>query len=461
MLHDLIGDRAFYKRVLAVALPIIIQNAVTNFVSLLDNIMVGQLGTVQMSGVSIVNQLMFVFNIFIFGVTSGAGIFTAQFHGSKDHDGVRQTLRFKVLSAMLITLLGLVVFLTADTPLINLYLRGEGDPADAALSLEYGRQYLQVMLLGLLPFALTNAYSSTLRETGQTLIPMIASTTAVFVNLVFNYILIFGHFGAPVMGVRGAALATALSRYVELGIVIGWTHLHPARNPFIRGVYRSLHISGKLLKQILIKGTPLMLNEAMWAIGMALVSQCYSLRGLDVVAANNITSTISHMGSVVYLSMGNVVGIIMGQMMGGNLPREEIKRSQLQLTALSVGSCLIFGLAQAGCSGLFPMIYKTSDSVRTLATAMICINAAFMPFNAYAHATYFTLRSGGKTVITFLFDSGFVWGMSVPIAFCLSRFTSLPILPLYALCLSVDLIKCVVAYFMLRKGTWIQNLAKK
>jgi len=461
MFHKLIGDRAFYKRVLAVALPIIIQNAVTNFVSLLDNIMVGQLGTVQMSGVSIVNQLMFVFNIFIFGVTSGAGIFTAQFHGSQDHDGVRQTLRFKFASTMIITILGLAVFLIADTPLIRLYLRGEGDSADAALSLEYGRQYLQVMLLGLLPFALSNAYSSTLRETGQTLIPMIASTSAVLVNLVFNYILIFGHFGAPAMGVRGAALATALSRYVELVIVVGWTHLHPDRNPFARDVYRKFHISGNLMKRILIKGTPLMLNEAMWAIGMALVNQCYSVRGLDVVAANNITSTISHMGSVVYLSMGNVVGIIMGQMMGAGLPREEIKRSQLQLTALSVGSCLVFGLALVGCSGLFPRIYNTSDTIRRLATTLICINAAFMPFNAYAHATYFTLRSGGKTIVTFLFDSGFVWVLSVPIAFFLSRFTAVPIAPLYALCLSVDIIKCVIAYFMLRRGAWIQNLAKK
>ncbi len=461
MFKKFIGNRAFYARVMKVAIPIIIQNAITNFVSLLDNIMVGQLGTVQMSGVSIVNQLMFVFNIFIFGVTSGAGIFTAQFHGSKDHDGVRQTLRFKCISTLLITVLGLVVFLTANTPLIRLYLRGEGDPADAALSLEYGRQYLQVMLLGLLPFALSNAYSSTLRETGQTLIPMIASTTAVFVNLVFNYILIFGHFGTPAMGVRGAALATALSRYVELGIVVGWTHLHPDRNPFIRDVFRKFHISGKLMRQILTKGTPLMLNEAMWAIGMALVNQCYSVRGLDVVAANNITSTISHLGSVVYLSMGNVVGIIMGQMMGAGLPREEIKRSQLQLTVLSVGSCLVFGLALIGCSGLFPMIYNTSDAIRSLATTLICINAAFMPFNAYAHATYFTLRSGGKTIITFLFDSGFVWIASVPIAFCLSRFTSVPIAPLYALCLSVDVLKCIIAYFMLRGGTWIQNLAKK
>ena len=204
-----------------------------------------------------------------------------------------------------------------------------------------------------------------------------------------------------------------------------------------------------------------MLNECMWAIGMALVTQCYSVRGLDVVAALNINSTISHLASVVYLSLGNTVGIIMGQMMGAGRPREEIKTSQFQLTALSVGSCLVFGGALIACSGLFPMIYKTSDSVRSLATALICICACFMPFNAYAHATYFTLRSGGRTVITFLFDSGFVWIANVPVAFCLSRFTSLHIIPLYALCLGTDVIKAVVAFFMVRSGTWIQNLAKK
>ena len=225
------GDRAFYRRVLAVALPIIIQNGIGNFVSLLDNIMIGQVGTVQMNGVSIVNQLLFVFNLCIFGATSGAGIFTAQFHGSGDQAGVRYTFRFKILVGLLISAVGLSVFALFGRPLIRLYLQGEGAPEDIAATLEYGWHYLLIMLWGLPAFAISNAYAGTLRETGQTVVPMVASTTAVFVNLFFNWVLIFGNLGAPQLGVNGAAIATVISRYVELAIVAFWAHGNPGATP--------------------------------------------------------------------------------------------------------------------------------------------------------------------------------------------------------------------------------------
>ena len=274
MLKKYIGDKAFYRRFFAIAIPIIIQNGITNFVSLLDNIMVGQIGTIPMSGVSIVNQLMFVFNLCIFGASSGAGIFTAQFHGSGDQDGVRHTFRFKIMVCSVLSAVGIGLFLTAGTPLIRLYLQGEGDPEMARQALAYGLDYLGVMLWGLIPFALCNAYASTLRETGQTVVPMAAGISAVLVNLCLNYVLIFGHFGAPQMGVRGAALATVISRYVELAIVAGYTHLSARKHPFIRGAYRSAYIPGKLLGSIIRKGMPLLVNEFLWASGMAIMNQC-------------------------------------------------------------------------------------------------------------------------------------------------------------------------------------------
>ena len=159
MLKKYIGDRKFYATVMAVAVPIMIQNAITNFVGMLDNIMVGQVGTAQMSGVAIANQLLFVFNLCIFGAVSGVGIFTAQFAGSQDHVGVRHTFRFKILVCLLLTALGTALFLLAGEPLIRLYLKGEGKVQDAGLFLGYGMDYLKVMLFGLLPFALANAYS--------------------------------------------------------------------------------------------------------------------------------------------------------------------------------------------------------------------------------------------------------------------------------------------------------------
>ena len=458
MLQKYIGDRAFYKRILAIAIPIIIQNGITNFVNLLDNIMVGQVGTIPMSGVSIVNGVLFVFNLCVFGASSGAGIFTAQFHGSRDDEGIRHTFRFKILVCLGITLVGIGIFLLGGETIIGLYLTGEGDAAMAEGALHYGKHYLAVMLWGFLPFALSNAYSSTLRETGETVVPMAAGISAVLVNLVLNYTFIFGHFGAPEMGVAGAALATVISRYVELAIVAGWTHLHHQRHAYIQGAFRSFRIPRRILKSIITKGMPLLVNEFFWASGMAIMNQSYSTCGLDVVPAMNISSTMFNLGSVVFLSLGNVVGIIMGQMLGAGQSEQTIRDYHRKLMAFATVVGGSFGLVMIGASGLFPQLYNTTDEVRSLATKLICICGFMMPFNSYTNASYFTLRSGGQTLVTFLFDSCFMWAVCVPLAFCLSRFTAMPILPLYFIIQATDWIKCALGAYMIKQGKWIQNL---
>ena len=460
MLQRYIGDKAFYRRVLAIAIPIMIQNGITNFVSLLDNIMVGQIGTIQMSGVSIANQLIFVFNLCVFGATSGAGIFTSQFYGTRDHKGIRYTLRFKILSCLALTALCLGIFLAGGKELVGLYLQGDGDPAEAALTLKYGMSYLHMMLIGLLPFALCNAYASTLRETGQTIVPMVGGIVAVFVNLFFNYVLIFGKFGFAPMGVEGAALATVISRFVELGIMMIWSHLHTKEHPCFQGIFRSLHIPGHLLKSIILKGMPLLVNELLWSTGIAFINQCYSTCSLDVVPATNIANTLKTLSAVAFVAMGNAVGIMMGQMLGSDQPETAVRDTNRKLTALAMGCGALFGLLMVATSGLFPLLYNTTDSVRQLSTTLICILGLIMPFNAYVLSAYYTLRSGGQTMITFIFDSCFVWGCSVPLAFILSRFLRLPIVPLFILCESVSLLKCLIGMLLVKQGKWIKNLTK-
>ncbi len=453
-----LGGLSYYRHILSIAIPIIIQNGITNFVNLLDNIMVGQVGTIPMSGVSIVNGVLFVFNLCIFGASSGAGIFTAQFHGSGDDEGVRYTFRFKFLVCLLLTLIGSLIFTFGGETIIGLYLTGEGDAAMAQGAMEYGLKYLRVMIWGFLPFALSNTYSSTLRETGVTLVPMGAGIIAVFVNLILNYVLIFGHFGAPALGVEGAAIATVISRFVELTIVALWTHTHPQKHRYIRGAFRSFRIPGRLLKSILIKGMPLLINEFFWASGMAIQNQCYSTCGLDVVPALNIARTLFEVGSVVFLSLGNSVGIIMGQMLGAGLGKDEIRmhNRKLMIFATVVGGS--FGILMISFSHLFPQLYNTTDDVRLLAARLICISGFMMPFNSFTNASYFTLRSGGQTMVTFLFDSCFVWAVCVPLAFCLSRFTEISILPLYFIIQATDWIKCALGAYMIKQGKWIQNL---
>ena len=457
LIRKLVGDRAFYKMVLAIAVPIMIQNGITNFVSILDNIMIGQIGTEQMSGVAIVNQLLFVYNLCLFGGVSGAGIFTAQYFGQKNDEGIRQTVRFKVWMVAFITLLTIILLLTGGSSLITLYLQGKGTAESAAVTLTYGQQYLWIMLLGLPPFMMVQVYSSTLRECRQTILPMKAGVVAVFVNLILNYILIYGKFGAPALGVQGAAIATIISRYVEAAIVLLHTHRHKADNPFVEGLYSTLKVPGLLVQKILIKGTPLLLNETLWAAGMAMLTQCYSVRGLNVIAALNISNTISNVFNIVFIALGDSVAIIVGQLLGAG-KMKEARDTDNKMIAFSVFCCACVAFIMLILARFFPLLFKTNEEARTLATYFIMVVALFMPQNAFLHASYFTLRSGGKTIITFLFDSVFIWCVSVVIAFTLSRYTTLPVIAVFTFVQLGDLIKCVIGFVLVKKGVWLQNI---
>ncbi|MBQ8052415.1 MAG: MATE family efflux transporter [Lachnospiraceae bacterium] len=452
--------REFVSHTMMIALPIMLQNGITNFVNMLDNIMVGRIGTDPMTGVSIVNSLLFVWNLCVFGGLSGIGIFTAQYCGKGDHEGVRRTFRLQIITSVLLVLIGIAVFASYGEPLINLYLHEDGGGGSVQATMQAARSYLGVMCIGFLPFALTQAYGTTIRSHGETVAPMIASFLAVGVNLVGNYILIFGKLGAPALGVVGAAIATVISRFVELTYIIIWAQKHAERVPFVVGALRSLYVPADLTLSCIQKGMPLLLNEALWSGGQAMLTQCYSVRGLSVVSAFNISQTLANVFNVAFIAMGSATAIIIGQKLGewGDSKVRELKEEAWKLTLFSVFLCLISASLMFAISGIFPKIYNTTDEIRALAAGLICVTACFMPVHAFNNASYFIIRSGGKTFITFLFDSCFCWAASIPAAFYLAHYTQVPILPMYAAVCSVELVKVVIGLTLVNKGIWIRDI---
>ena len=460
--NKLIGDRAFYRTLIAVALPIMLQNGITEFVSLLDNIMIGHTGTEQYNAVVIVNYLVFVYTVCVFGALAGAGIFSAQFHGNKDDEGVRNAFRFKLYAVGVVVLVAACVFLFGGKWLISLYLHDSTDsPESIARTMEYGLNYLHIIMICMIPHALGQVYASTLRETGKTVPPMVAGCVALLVNLVGNYILIFGHFGLPAMGVAGAALATTFARFVEFGILFVYTHTSKQKNPFAKGLYRTLRLPRELVGKIMVKGIPLLANEIMWSGGMAMLAQCYSVRGTVAVGAYGITSTMSNMFSVALLALGSSVAIIVGQKLGaGDI--EGAKTDDWRLIFTSTVVCAVIGCVMACTAPLFPQLFsEVAPQSRELAVSMIRIAGILLPCNAFAFATYFTLRSGGKALFVFAFDSGFMWLVCVPIALIIGHFTELPLVPMYAIILSLELIKCILGFIFVKSGFWAKNLIKE
>ena len=437
-----------------------IQNGITNAVGLVDHIMVGSLGTEAMTAVSIVGQLLFVYALALFGGISGPGIYTAQFYGQGNTEGVRSSARMKAVIAISVTVLGVAILTLAREPLLHLYMHGESTELDVELTLSHARDYLHIMLLGLPAMAVTQVYSSTLRETGDSIKPMAAGIVSVVADIVFNYLLIYGSLGFPRLGVQGAAIATVIARYLEMTVLVIWIYRRREKHPFVNGLWRTLRIPKDLCVKMIRKTIPIFCNEFLWAAAIAALTQCYSTRGLEVVAGINISNALSNLLSVVFVSLGSAVGILVGQTLGtGEFARA--KREALVLIRFSALICIGLSLILLALSGVFPQIYDTTDEVRMLATHFIIITALCLPMHGLLNSLYFTLRSGGKTLITFFFDSVFSWTVSLPLALTLCFLTDLHILLVYTLVQAADLIKIVIGAVMIRKGIWLNNLAEE
>lgn len=460
MLKRWIGDKQFYKAVLTLALPLVVQQAITSFVSLLDNVMVGGLSTESISAVAVVNQILLVFNLSLFGGLSGASIFGAQFFGKGDMKGMRETFRFKMVLGVVLTILCIILLSACGETFVSLFLQGENDVGSTALALSEGMSYLNVMLWGLFPFMVVQSYVSSLRETGETVAPMIASVIAILVNLVLNYVLIFGHFGFPRLGVTGAAIATVISRYVEMFYILLHAHRHQEKYHFLQGAYASLHMESSLLKKIIVTGSPLMFNEVLWSLGMTFINQSYSSRGLAAVAAVNITSTAWNLFSVVMMAMGSAVAIMVGQKLGVG-DKEGARDIDRKLVFLTVVMHVIMGALLVLASGLIPKMYNVEEAVRETTRQLLVVAGLSLPLHSFVHVVYFTIRSGGKTVITFLFDCVYTWLVPVALAYVLCTYTAMPIVEVYFCIQFIDIIKVIIGALMLRSDFWANNVVNE
>lgn len=452
-------ETSIYNKAMKLAVPMMIQNGITNAVGLVDNIMVGSLGTESMTAVSIVGQLIFVFNLAIFGGLSGPTIYGAQYYGQGNKEGFQNVFRLKWWICLFCMGLGFLIFGLFGASLISLYLKGEAAGIDARLTLSQGQQYMQVMLIGFLPFVITQVYAGSLRETGESIKPMVAGISSVVVDVIFNYLLIYGKFGCPKLGVRGAAIATVLARFVEMSVIVIWSHKRVDKHEFLENIYTSLKVPMDMTKTIIKKGLPIFFNEFLWAGGIAVLTQCYSTRGLQVIAGLNISNAICNLLNVVFIALGGAVGILIGQLLGAS-KYEEAKRDSVKLMWFTGGVCILLTVILVAISGVFPKLYETTEDVRRLGSSFIFITALYFPLQGFLNSLYFTLRSGGKTVLTFLFDSVFSWVVCVPVAYGLCKGSDLPILTIYVIIQSLDFIKVTIGYILIKRGSWITNLVE-
>lgn len=452
-----IGNKSFYKMLFAIVMPIVLQQFITQFVGLLDNLMVGQVGTSEMTGVSLANQLLFVFNLGVFGSLSGVSIFATQYYGAKNKDGYQESFRFKWIITCIIFLITTSIFLLFSEQLLSIFINSqEGEDANPALVLLHGKQYLWIMLVGNLAFVIKEIYASSLREMKETFVPMISGVIAILVNLVFNYLLIFGKFGFPTLGIEGAAIATVISRFVEMFVIIIYVQIKKEKFNYFKGIFKGkVHFS--FVKKVMPKTLLLLTNEVLWALGLTLILSCYGIRGLDFVASFNICNTINNVFITVGTSLGNATAIILGNKIGKN-DIEGAKSDSYKILFFALVVSLVFTGVMILTSKALPNLYNTTDSIKQVATNLIVIAAILLPLHSFNTCCYFTLRSGGRIFITILFDSVFVLLIRLPLAFILAKYTSLNIYLVFTFVTGIDIIKVFVGYILVDKGIWLKSL---
>lgn len=453
-----IGDKAFYKMIFTVALPIVIQNVVSNFVSLLDNIMVGQLGQDEICGVAYANQLFSIYGMVVVAIVTGISIFTTQFHGKNDDEGIKKTFRFKLLVILSLTVLMIVVLLLFGEQLISLFIAKDSIEGDPELTLAYGKEYMMYLLPSYILYAFSQSYASTMKETENTVLPMVSSFIAIGANALLNYIFIFGKLGLPALGITGAAIATVISRVVEFAILAIATH-SSKKLTYSKGLYRGFfHIDKLLTSKILKSVTPLVINNFLWSFGMTAAASCYSSVDLAAGAAYSISNTFISMFSVFYISLGSAVSIIIGKYLGMG-DKTVVQDIATKMLAFSVFIGTVLGIILISLSGLFPKLYNISDMAKSIASSFLFITGALMPLYAYMKSATATVCSGGKTLAIMLFDGVFVVGVVYPLALILTRCTSLPIAVIYLIINGVEVLsKDIFSIVMLKKKTWINQV---
>ncbi len=448
LVSEFIGDRIFYREVAVVALPIILQQLIATSMMFLDSIMIGQIDAQAMASIAVSNKFFLILMTFLMAIAGGAGIFITQYYGAKDHDKGQGLLVLAAIGCLAAAAVFVLLLALAPEFLLSLFVSDK-------VTIEYGRQFLTIFKFSLLPFALSVAIMHSLRSVGQTRITFVVSSAAVVLNTLLNYLLIFGNFGMPEMGVQGAGLATLLARLVEAALYI--LVLARSRYYFNLDVSEITLISKHLIKRVVLKTIPLAGNELAWSVSTALVFKGYALADEQSIASIAVTDAINNFIFVIFAGFAVATAIMVGARLGAG-EFEQARRNSHRILAMALAIGVLGGAVGIGLSGAIAGLYQISDQLREMTTTLIIIQAAMYPVVALNFNFFITFRTGGDMKALILMDAAFMAVLVVPLALILGAATSLP-LPIVFLSVQLtEVIKIFVGIYFYRKRKWLVNL---
>ncbi len=430
-------------------MPIVLQQLFSASLQLIDNLMVGQLGDFAVGSVAVVNQLYFVIYLLTFGSMGGAGIFLSQYFGSKSYEKLKETFRFKIIVGLGIATFSLLLFSIFGRFFITLFTKN-------SVTLANSLDYLNVIKWSLFPWVLSVAISTSFREIGSTKDLLKISIVAVTTNTFLNYLLIFGNLGFPALGVKGAAIATLIARFVE--VFLYYLLIKFKGRIFNINLLKLFKIEKTVIKAVVIMAIPLTINELFWSMGQTMFLQAYSTRGDFAIAAMSINSAVSQIVFVTIGGIGTGISVMVGKVLGEN-KLKEAKENAIKIMYFAVFLALLMGLILFILSYFIMDLYSVSAETKAITIYALRINALMIPIMSLNVTIYFTLRSGGDTRSTILMDSAFVWTIQVPTVFLISRLTNLPVTILFLIVQGLEIPKMLYGFTRFNRDTWMKNLA--
>ncbi len=446
-----IESKPLYKTLVRVALPIALQSLIASTLNLVDNLMVGSLGEVELAAVGLSTQLFFVHWGVLFGFASGTSAFMAQFWGRQDLRSIRQVAGFAIVLCFGVSMLFFIPAVFFPEYVLRVF-------TDIPEAIAIGKGYLRTAAVGFLFVSLTVPLTAALRTTQQTKIPMKISMVVFSTNTVLNYLFIFGSFGAPELGVRGAALATAISRTLELllilYIIFGRKNILAGKVSDFFGWHRPLAV------KILVTALPVMVNETMWSLGMATYNAAYGRMGITEFAAIQASSTINTLFILAVFSLGDAVLILVGQRIGmGEMEYAFALAKRLLRIGIYVG--ILSGSLLILASQLIIRMFNFTPLGQHYAILIIAIYGIAMPLKVYGGLHIVgTLRCGGDTRFAMFTEVGSVWLIGVPIVFIGALWLELPIYYVVLMAQAEEIVKVVICHRRFQSRKWLNNLVQ-
>ena len=448
------GSPGFYRKALAIAVPVMLQALVQNLVSLVDNFMVSGLGDVKMSGVNVSNQVLFVFMIALMTLSSAGAIFMSQFNGANDREGMKQAFLFKFHAGLFLTAIvtGLAIFLPRQilTLLVNTNSQREA-------VLEQGRAYISIILFTFVPMTLSIVIGSSLREIGKVHAPLYISVSAALVNTFLNWVFIYGNLGAPRLEVRGAALATVIARAYEMIVFI--IYINRTKPPFyvrLRELYR---VNMRVFVIILQKSGFIALSEMSWVLTETTMTAVFNGRGgAEIISGMAAGWAIANIFFLVFQGLHTSIGVIVG----GTLGKNELDQARHEARWLRSGAIVagtVVAMIESFSVLLIPIVFgNLSPGAQLITRNMLWVIAIYMPLWSYLNAQFATARAGGDAVMGVWVDVSVNIFLFLPAIFILAVLTNLGPIALYALVKITDFVKVGIAAWQLRTERWVKNM---